>query len=468
MKDCSIGSIILAAGKGTRFKSDVPKVMAPLLGKKVIDYIGAELKKFSQKINRFENGLVIGHQKELVEEHVQNEWKEQGKINFAYQEQQLGTGHAVKTFLEQHGHYRDLDYILIMCGDTPLLTNDIFERLYQNIIDSNANGVVASFEPESPHGYGRIVRGSEATLIVEQKDCSEAQALVREVNAALYIVKADYLFANIDKLNTDNAAGEFYLTDLFSGQRNINYLKFENPESFTGINTLTQLSQVRTVLTQRLNQFWMEQGVDIIDPQRTIIEPSVCLSEGATLFPNVRLTGLTSVGRNSVIEDGCIVKDSKVGESVKVLGYSYLEQAEVGDQAAIGPYARLRPGANIGEECKIGNFVEVKKARLDKGSKVSHLSYVGDAEIGEGSNIGCGFITCNYDGANKHLTKIGKGSFIGSDVQTVAPVEIGDRAYVGSGSTINKNVPDDAFAIARERQVTKEGMAKKFLKSKKK
>ncbi|MDA8792679.1 bifunctional UDP-N-acetylglucosamine diphosphorylase/glucosamine-1-phosphate N-acetyltransferase GlmU [Bacteriovoracaceae bacterium] len=468
MKDCSIGSIILAAGKGTRFKSDVPKVMAPLLGKKVIDYIGAELNKFSEKINQFEYGLVVGHQKELLQEHLKGEWNHLKKINFATQEQQLGTGHAVKTFIYQFEHYKKLDYVIIMCGDTPLLKSEIFERLYHEISKSDSNAVVATFETDNPHGYGRIIRSEEATQIIEQKDSTPEQALVNEVNSGLYIVKASYLFSHIEKIKSENAAGEFYLTDLFSGQSNIAYCNFEKTLSFSGINTLAQLSQVRSVLIQRLNSFWMDQGVDIIDPQRTIIEPSVCLSEGTILYPNVRLSGLTSIGINSIIEDGCVINNSKVGNSVKVLAYSYLEKAEVNNKAAIGPYARLRPGANIGEECKVGNFVEIKKAKLDKGSKVSHLSYVGDAEIGEETNIGCGFITCNYDGANKHLTKIGKNSFIGSDVQMVAPVDIGNDAYVGSGSTINKNVPDGAFAIARERQVTKEGMAKKFIKNKKK
>lgn len=287
------------------------------------------------------------------------------------------------------------------------------------------------------------------------------------MNSGFYILKTKHVKEVLNSIGNHNKSGEFYLTDLFQDKYSVKAVKFSSEVPFLGINTMEQLAEVTSLLKMRKLKQLMIDGVEFLNPQTVHIDQEVQIGLGSVIYPNVTLLGKTVIGDKVVVESGCFIKNTKIKNGSEILANSYLEDALVHEEATIGPMARLRPGADIGPESKIGNFVEVKKAKLDRGVKVSHLSYVGDAEIGENTNIGCGFITCNYDGANKHKTKIGKNTFIGSDCQMVAPIEIGNDAFVAAGSTITKSIPDGGFGIGRSPQITKEGAARKFLKTKK-
>jgi bifunctional UDP-N-acetylglucosamine pyrophosphorylase/glucosamine-1-phosphate N-acetyltransferase len=464
----SFGCVILAAGKGTRLKLSDPKPLVPLMGRRLVDYAIESLRDFM--VNNSGNGevnLVIGHEKEKVQEHSKKSAnKFDVQVGFSIQEKQLGTAHALKCYFDQNSKAKDFDYTVIMCADTPLISGEVLCELYDALKKDDLDGVAATFETKDPTGLGRIIRCKKGFRIVEHKDASKEELLINEVNSGMYIVKTAYITKNLNNIKSENASGEFYLTDLFLEDSNVKPRIFENENTFLGVNDLAQLEQIENLLRKRKARKLREDGVRFLDSRHVYIDEDVTVEAGSLIFPSVNLFGSTSVASNSTLETGCILTDSIVGSNTVIKAYSTLEEAKVGDDAAIGPYARLRPKADIGSKSKIGNFVEIKKSKLAEGVKVSHLSYVGDAEIGEDVNIGCGFITCNYDGANKHITKIGKGSFIGSDSQMIAPVTIGEECYVASGSTINQDVPSGGFAIARGRQVTKEGLAKKFIKKK--
>ncbi|MAX67466.1 MAG: bifunctional UDP-N-acetylglucosamine diphosphorylase/glucosamine-1-phosphate N-acetyltransferase GlmU [Bacteriovoracaceae bacterium] len=457
-----INAVILAAGKGTRLKIDTAKPLCPALGKCLVDYVVEGLTRFGQDLDL---NFVVGHQRELVESHLLRQFS-QMKFNFAHQQEQLGTGHAVQVFFEKFPLAWENKYTLIVCADTPLITSEVYQRLYEELIDNNYDAVCASFIAQRPFGYGRINHGEVGFDIVEEKDASQEQRKITEVNSGLYLFKTSHIKKYLNDLDDNNQSGEFYLTDLLKKDLNVKAIKFEQEIDFLGVNNLVQLEMAEKVLAQRKKEKLMLAGVRMINADSIYIEDQVEIEPGSVLHPNVQLFGHTKIAAEVEIEAGCILKNSVIGAGSQIKAYSYLEGTQVRKNASIGPMARLREGTIISDNCRVGNFVETKKTLLHDGVKVSHLSYVGDAEIGENTNIGCGFITCNYDGANKHKTTIGKDSFVGSDCQMIAPVEIGDEAYIGSGSTINKNVPSGAFAIARQRQVTKENMAHKFIKKK--
>ncbi len=467
-KQCGVA--LLAAGKGTRLKLPMPKAIAPLLGQTLIDFSLQELANFSLwKGYDLNVGLVLGHGKELVEAHLSNNYSEElkdKKIEVAHQAEQNGTGHALQCFFNDLPHYWDYEYTLISCVDTPLIIKEIYEEMFQQF-ERNADlqGVAVSFET-NPFGYGRIKREDKGFTIIEEKDANAIEKEIREVNSGLYLFKTSYIKKYLGKLTSDNNAGEFYLTDLFRADEFVKALPYRNDDYFLGINDPTQLERAGLLLKERKISAFRDKGVYIEDSKSLYIDWDVEVEAGSTLSANTYLKAGTRIAEGAVIESGTFLKNSKIGKNTKVLGHSYLEDTIVHENASIGPFARLRPGAEIGNECKVGNFVEIKKAKLEKGAKVSHLSYVGDATIGENSNIGCGFITCNYDGANKHFTEIGSGTFVGSDCQMIAPVKIGNEAFIAAGSTINKDVPDGGFAIARGKQETREGLAKKYLKTK--
>jgi bifunctional UDP-N-acetylglucosamine pyrophosphorylase/glucosamine-1-phosphate N-acetyltransferase len=463
----SIGIVILAAGKGTRLKLDIAKALCPIQGKSLIDFVLKELKLFVAEENlKAKMSVVVGHLKENVESHVKENFKDD--VTFAWQKEQKGTADALKSYFDADETAWDHKYTLVVCADTPLLTSREFSKLYHEInANTEVQGVAATFKAEDPYGYGRILKGGNGFNIVEQKDASQAEQMINEVNSGLYIIKTEHIKKHLFEIDSKNKSNEFYLTDLFKQDFHVKACEFKDGAPFMGVNTLVQLEYAERELQRRKIESLQLSGVRFVNSSNCYIEEDVKVGQGTVVYPGVNLIGDTTVETDCLLESGVIVKDSHVHEGVKLLAYTYLENAEVGKSANIGPMARLRPGTIIGKDCKIGNFVETKKTQLHDGAKVSHLSYVGDAEIGENTNIGCGFITCNYDGANKHKTIIGKDSFIGSDCQMIAPVTLGEGVYVGSGSTINKDVPDGAFAIARERQTTKEGMAKRFLKTKK-
>ncbi len=449
--------VILAAGKGTRLKMEVPKPLAPLEDRTLVDFVIDAAKDLGDIY------LVTGHQKELVEDHFQKNWSSLG-AKFVNQKEQLGTGHAVRTYFEQNNSANTYEYTIIACADTPLITKEVLESLTREI-KNGFDAVCASFVLKKPQGYGRIVRGEKGFKIVEQKDASIEEQSICEVNSGLYIFKTSYLKEHIFDLDTNNNSGEFYLTDTCKINKNVKALTFEDQDLFLGVNDLYQLAVAGIRLRKRNMMELLQKGVRVIDPSHTFISTTK-IGVGSLLYPNVYIDSQSIIGKNVTIEPGCFIKNSTIEDGVHLKAYTYITDSIVRASAKVGPMSQLRPGSDIGEGSKLGNFVEVKKSVIAKNSSISHLSYVGDAEIGSNVNIGCGFITCNYDGANKHKTIIGDGAFIGSDCQMIAPIEIGESAYVGSGSTINQNVPSEAFAIARQRQVTKEGMAKKFIKKK--
>lgn len=464
----SIGIVILAAGKGTRMKIDTPKALARALGRPLLDYVVDSALEFARISSlKAEVGVVIGHRKELLEEWWTNHPKKES-LKLAVQKEQMGTADALKACFQDLPHFWNHEYTLVACADTPLITENEFCKIFEAFrAQEDLIGVAATFHTETPTGYGRIVRGGNGFHIVEEKDCSLEEKAIKEVNSGFYILKTKHVQAVLGQISNNNKSGEFYLTDLFQDSFAVKALSFPAETPFLGINTMEQLSNVSTVIRRKkLSQIFAD-GVQVLSPENTYIEAGVSVGVGSVIYPGVTLLGRTTIGKNVVIEPGTLIRNSTIHDGAEILANSHIEEATVHADATIGPMARLRPGAEIGPESKIGNFVEVKKSKLARAVKVSHLSYVGDAEIGENSNIGCGFITCNYDGVNKHKTKIGSNTFIGSDVQAVAPIEIGNDAFVAAGSTITKSIPDGGFGIARSSQVTKEGAAKRFLKTKK-
>ncbi|MFP5387431.1 MAG: bifunctional UDP-N-acetylglucosamine diphosphorylase/glucosamine-1-phosphate N-acetyltransferase GlmU [Bacteriovoracia bacterium] len=464
----SIGLVILAAGKGTRMKVETPKALVKAAGRPLLDYVVDALLNFSRLSSlKAEIGLVVGHKKELLEEWL-SAHPEKAFLRTAWQKEQKGTADALKACFNDLPQFWNFDYTLVACADTPMIDANEFNTLFQTLKSHpGLVGVAASFEAADPKGYGRIVHGDKGFHIVEEKDATDKQRSITEVNSGFYILKTSHVKEVLSSIDNNNKSGEFYLTDLFQDKYAVKAVKFSSEIPFLGINTMEQLAQVTALLKEKKIKQLMIDGVEFLNPDSVHIDHSVTIKVGSTVYPNVTLLGNTSIGEKVVLESGVFIKNSVIHNGVEVLANSYIEGATVHEKATIGPMARLRPQADIGAESKIGNFVEVKKSKLARGVKVSHLSYVGDAEIGENSNIGCGFITCNYDGVHKHKTKIGSNSFIGSDCQMVAPIEIGNDAFVAAGSTITKNVPDGGFGIARSPQVTKEGAAKRFLKTKK-
>lgn len=462
----TIGAVILAAGEGKRLKLDAPKPLAPCLDKKLVDYPIRELKKFFSQ-NKLEGSqtAVIGHQRELVQTYISKRYPE---VKYAIQEKQLGTADALRAYFDSSPETHRLDYTLVICADTPVVSEAELTKMLELLQSEKMDAVAATFEDPTPKGYGRIIRGKKGFHIVEEKDATDEQRKITEVNSGLYLLKTSYVLEHLKSVDSNNKSGEFYLTDIFKDGLNVDALCFPHGNVFLGVNNLEQLEQVEKILRKKKIAMLREEGVRFIDSSHTYIDDEVEVGAGTVIYPNVYISGKSKIGKNVVIEMGAQIKDSVVADNAKVLAYTILEEAKLHEKAHVGPFARMRPGADIGPEAKIGNFVEIKKSVLERGAKVSHLSYVGDAFIGEETNIGCGFITCNYDGVHKHITRIGKNCFIGSDSQTVAPVTIGDDCFVASATTVTKNMPDGSFAISRGHQTTKEGMAKKFIKIKEK
>lgn len=458
----SVGIVVLAAGKGTRLSLPYAKPLAPLQRKCMIDFVMETMVEFAQEADlKVHFGVVTGHDKEKVEAHVSARFPQ---AQFAFQKEQRGTADAVRSYVEQCDFAKKVDYTLITCADTPCLQSEDLQNLFQILINEEKEAVAASFIDEDPTGYGRIVRGKVGFRIVEEKAATYDEKLITEVNSGLYFVKTDYLIERIHNIQAQEKSGEFFLTDLFEEDAAVSAVTFAQKDSFLGVNTAEHLQEAEQILRQRKIKSLSAQGVRFIDPKTVYIDSEVSVGKGSVIYPNSFIQGKSSIGQFCVVEPGCFLIDTQVEDSCEIKANSHLEQTQVCQGASIGPFARLRPGTIIGEKAKIGNFVETKKAHIKKGAKVSHLSYVGDAEIGEEANLGCGFITCNYDGKNKHFTKIGKRTFVGSDSQMVAPVEVGDDCFIACGSTITHSIPDGGFAISRGKQVTKPNMAVRFLK----
>ncbi|OQY08157.1 MAG: UDP-N-acetylglucosamine diphosphorylase/glucosamine-1-phosphate N-acetyltransferase [Fusobacteriia bacterium 4572_132] len=444
-----IKSLILAAGKGTRMKSVLPKVLHKVNGISMIGKVLKTLKEAGIK----ENILILGHKKELVLDEI-------GESIYVEQKEQLGTGHAVMQAKEKLENFNGT--VLIVCGDTPLLKKESIKKIYTQHKENKATVTIMTAEFENPFGYGRIVKDEEGKVkaIVEEKEALEEIKKIKEVNTGVYCFDSKKLFKALEEINNDNEKGEYYLTDVIRILKDKNEiveaLKLEENSEVLGVNSRVHLSQATKILRERKNIEVMENGITLIDPETTYIEEEVEVGNNTTIYPGVILEGKTKIGENCKIIGATRIENSEIRDNV-VIESSVIEEAIVKSNSAIGPFAHLRPKAEIGEEVKVGNFVEIKKAILHKGVKAGHLTYIGDSEIGEETNIGAGTITCNYDGVNKHKTIIGKKVFVGSDTKFVAPVVIGDEALIGAGSVITKDVPEKSLAVGRAKQFIKKG-----------
>jgi len=443
-----ITAIILAAGMGTRMKSDLVKVLHPVAGIPMLLYP----LKAAKEIGCSRIVMVVGHQKDKVEEVVKNE-----KVSFAYQEEPLGSGHAV---MAAGNCFEDFEGdVLILCGDVPLINPHTLESFISNHEKNSCVVSVLSIVLDNPYGYGRIVRDSNGcfTEIVEEKDATDEQRKISEINTGIYCCKASFLFEALKNVKTDNKQGEYYLPDIVSiavgsGQK-VQAIETEDPLEVKGVNDRVDLSEVEKEMRKRINLSHMKEGVTIIDPLSTIIDAGVKIGRDTVIYPNNTIKGNSSIGSGSIFDPNSVITDSVFGNGVHIKPACVIQEAFVGDNVVVGPFAHLRPQANVREGAKVGNYVEIKKSTIGKGSKVSHLTYIGDTLVGEGVNVGAGTITCNYDGKNKHQTIIEDGVFIGSNTALVAPVRIGENALIGAGSTITKDVPEKALGVTRVRQV---------------
>jgi bifunctional UDP-N-acetylglucosamine pyrophosphorylase/glucosamine-1-phosphate N-acetyltransferase len=449
-----LAAVVLAAGKGTRMKSRTAKVLHEIGGRPLAWYaVKRALDAGASPVV-----VVVGHQAEAVEAALVASLPG-APLRFAVQEKQLGTAHAVLAARRAlRGHDGP---VAILSGDVPLLETETLLQVVRTRARARAPLAFATMSLDAPRGYGRVVRdaGGRPARIVEEKDASDAERAIREVNAGLYCADAEFLWKSLAKVGAANAQEEFYLTDLvaMAARRDGAVTVEVPPEEASGVNDREELARAAKVLLRRRARALMRAGVTVEDPERFDCDEGVEIGPDTVVEPGARLLGRTRVGAACRIGAGAILKDAVVANQVSVRPYTVVEESTIGARAILGPFSRVRPGSAIGEEAHVGNFVETKKAVLGKGAKANHLAYLGDAEVGAGANVGAGTITCNYDGEKKHPTRIGAGAFIGSDSILVAPLEIGDGAYIAAGSVITEPVPSGALALGRARQVTKEG-----------
>ena len=446
----NIHTIILAAGKGTRMNTNLPKVMQPLGGRSLVSYVISTAQKSSKKIT-----VVVGHQKELLKKHLA---EIDSNIQITSQDKQLGTAHAVKTVSHL---IQDHEKILILYGDVPLIS----DKTIQSLINSKSKCTLLSMILSDPTGYGRIVfdEKSFALKIIEQKDASEEERNIKEVFSGIMMIDGSLLGPALEEINNQNAASEYYLTDLVEilsakGVK-INCIQ-ANPTELLGANNKQELHELESILREMSAEKLLEQGITLLDASRVDVRGEVEAGKDCSVDINVIFEGKVTLGENVTIKSNVVLSDVSIGDNSIIESFSHLSSALVGSNCNIGPYARLREGSEIGDNAKIGNFVETKKTKLGAGAKANHLAYLGDANVGDNTNVGAGTITCNYDGTNKHKTTIGEDSFIGTNTSLVAPVNIGKGAYIGAGSVITKDVPDEALAVGRGKQVTKKDWAK--------
>lgn len=435
--------IILAAGKGTRMRSAIPKVLHKLAGKPLLEHVVATARKLSPtKIH-----VVVGHGSEQVSAAVSGD-----DVTCHKQQNQLGTGHAVAQALPQCDPASN---VLILFGDVPLMSAKTLQNLLASTTD--APSVLAAHIPD-PTGYGRVIRDAHQRFveIVEEKDASEEQRAVQEVNTGVIAAPASLLTTLLSRVNNQNAQAEYYLPDVLGIAREdgmtVNVVVSEDPAEILGVNNRLQLEELERILQQRLAEKLLLDGVAVSDRRRLDIRGELTCGEGVSIDINVLLEGDVTLGDNVTIGANCVIRDANIGANTVIQPFSHIESAVIGTDCSIGPYARLRPGTDLGPGVRIGNFVETKNSTLGAGSKANHLAYIGDTTVGEGSNIGAGTITCNYDGANKFPTHLGDRVFIGSNSTLVAPVTIADGGFVAAGSVITKDVPTDDLAVGRAKQ----------------
>ncbi len=448
--------VILAAGKGTRMKSDRPKVLHPVAGIPLIEHV----LRLAASLDPSSVTVIVGHHAG----DVQRALATRPGLRFALQEPQLGTGHAV---LQAEPMLRDArGTVVLLSGDVPLLRAGTVAALIRVHEDRGAAATVVTAEVDEPDGYGRIVReAGRIVAIVEDKDATAAQRAIREINSGIYAFALDGLFDALRAVGSANAQGEYYLPDLVkiytARGRTVETSPVADAREILGVNSRKELAELADILKMRTNDALMHSGVTIVDPATTFIGPDVQIGPDAIIHPGVYLEGRTTIGARSEVHSGVRIVDSTVDDDVVINNFCVITSSRIAKGARVGPFAHIRPESHVCEDAHVGNFVELKKTTLGRGSKASHLTYLGDATVGEKVNVGAGTITCNYDGVTKHPTVIEDGAFIGSDTQLIAPVRVGRGAYVAAGSSITDDVPADSLAIARGKQVNKEGWVKK-------
>ena len=448
-------AIILAAGKGTRMKSDLPKVLHKVAGISMLEHVFRSV----NAINPEKTVTVVGHKAELVEQVLA------GQTDFVRQTEQLGTGHAV--MMAEPVLENLTGQTLVIAGDTPLITGESLKNLIDFHINHKNVATILTAEADNPFGYGRIVRNQhdEVLKIVEQKDASDFEQQIKEINTGTYVFDNARLFEALKNINTNNAQGEYYITDVIgifreNGEKVGAYTLKDFDESL-GVNDRVALATAEGIMRRRINQQHMVNGVSFVNPHATYIDVDVEIAPEVQVEANVTLKGQTKIGAETILTNGTYIVDSVIGERT-VITNSMIEESSVADGVTVGPYAHIRPGSSLAKDVHVGNFVEVKGSSLGENTKAGHLTYIGNSEVGANVNFGAGTITVNYDGQKKYKTIIGDNVFVGSNSTIIAPVELGDNSLVGAGSTITKDVPADAIALGRGRQINKEDYAKRL------
>jgi len=448
--------VIMAAGKGTRLKSRRPKVLHSVGGKPLLDHVIAAA---SQLASPADIHVVIGHEAEEVRKTVAPTG-----VRFVEQTVQLGTGHALQCCREAIAGYEN---VLVLSGDVPLIRAETIQQVWQFHQAEHAAMTILTAAPANPFGYGRIVRSpndpAAVEAIVEQKALTPEQQSIGEINSGIYAFRTADLLAQLGKLTDNNANKEVILTDVASllraDKRRVVAILAADPNEVLGANTIAELVALDATMRAATANRLMAQGVTIFRPETCVIDAQVEVAPDTVIEPFVQLLGATRIGSDCLIRSYSVIENCTLADGILIRQSCILTESTLGNGAKIGPFAHLRPGSDIGEDAHVGNFVETKKAKFGKGAKANHLSYIGDAEVGEKTNIGAGVITCNYDGVHKFTTKIGKGAFIGSDSTLVAPVSVGDGAYIGAGSCITEDVAEDSLGISRAKQLNLEGWA---------
>jgi bifunctional UDP-N-acetylglucosamine pyrophosphorylase/glucosamine-1-phosphate N-acetyltransferase len=467
-KIAGLAVVVMAAGLGKRMRSKQAKVLHRVAGQAMVLYsVGLGLRVAGDRV-----AVVVGHQADLVREVIgrATSGKSGGSpVAIVEQRQQLGTGHAVLQSRPVFavGKRGAPSSYLILNGDTPLLRESTVRELLRCHEANRATVTVLTAVLEDASGYGRVVRAHSAersvSRIVEDRDATAEERAIREINVGTYVVDGEFLFSALEKLDPSNAQGEYYLTDIIhlavEQGRRVAAMALDNPDEGLGVNTRRQLAEAEQVVQQQIRDRWLDAGVTMIDPATTWIDATVVIGKDTVLHPNVTLEGTTVIGEDCVLRSATRLKNCIVGNGVEILDHCLFTDAQIEDDAHLGPFVHLRPGVIVRKKAKVGNFVEMKKTDLGEGSKANHLSYLGDAKIGKGVNIGAGTITCNYDGLRKFQTVIGDGVFLGSDTQLIAPVTVGAGAIIAAGTTVTEDVPEDALVIARVAQVNRAGWA---------